>query len=104
MYNLVFERDKLISSHISKSLLAPYLADDVIIQAMNMGNYQKIDSLSNKKILRNIALDLGIPKEFSNRKKKGAQYGSGFDKAILRLAKKNGFKLKKRYIESLMIE
>ena len=83
---------------------APYLADDVIIQAMNMGNYQKIDSLSNKKILRNIALDLGIPKEFSNRKKKGAQYGSGFDKAILRLAKKNGFKLKKRYIESLMIE
>ena len=103
MYNLVFERDKLISSHISKSLLAPYLADDVIIQAMNMGNYQKIDSLSNKKILRNIALDLGIPKEFSNRKKKGAQYGSGFDKAISRLAKKNGFRLKKRYIESLMI-
>ena len=67
-------------------------------------NYQKIDSLSNKKILRNIALDLGIPKEFSNRKKKGAQYGSGFDKAILRLAKRNGFKLKKRYIESLMID
>ena len=77
MYNLVFERDKLISSHISKSLLAPYLADDVIIQAMNMGNYQKIDSLKNKKILRNIAYDLGIPREISDRKKKGAQYGSG---------------------------
>ena len=29
MYNLVFERDKLISYHISKSLLAPYLADDL---------------------------------------------------------------------------
>ncbi|MFL2940718.1 MAG: asparagine synthase C-terminal domain-containing protein [Candidatus Poseidoniales archaeon] len=102
MYNLVFERDKLISSYISKSLLAPYLADEVIIQAMNMRDSQKIDSLSNKKILRNIALDLGIPKEFSDRKKKGAQYGSGFDKAILKLAKLNGFKLKKRYIESLM--
>ena len=104
MYNLVFERDKLISSYISKSLLAPYLADDVIIQAMNMKDFQKIDSLSNKKIIRNIALDLGIPNEFSYRKKKGAQYGSGFDKAILKLAKKNGFKLKKRYIESLMRE
>ena len=104
MYNLVFERDKLISSYISKSLLAPYLADDVIIQAMSMRNSQKIDSLSNKKILRNIALDLGIPNEFSNRKKKGAQYGSGFDKAILKLAKKKGFKLKKRYIESLLSE
>ena len=104
MYNLVFERDKLISSYVSKSLLAPYLADDVIIQAMSMRNSQKIDSLSNKKILRNIALDLGIPKEFSNRKKKGAQYGSGFDKAISKLAKKKGFKLKKRYIESLLSE
>ena len=40
MYNLVFERDKLISSYISKSLLAPYLADDVIIQALNMKNNQ----------------------------------------------------------------
>ena len=104
MYNLVYERDKLISSHISKSLLAPYLSDEVIIQAMNMGNYQKIDSLSNKKILRNIALDLEIPEDFYNRKKKGAQYGSGFDKAILKLAKENGFKLKKRYIESLISE
>ena len=104
MHNLVFERDKLISSYISKSLLAPYLADDVIIQAMSMRNSQKIDSLSNKKILRNIASDLEIPKEFSNRKKKGAQYGSGFDKAILKLAKRNGFKLKKRYIESLISE
>ena len=104
MYNLVFERDKLISSYISKSLLAPYLADDVIIQALNMKNNQKIDSLNNKKILRNIAIDLGVPKEFSNRKKKGAQYGSGFDKAILKLAKKSGFKLKKRYIESLIRE
>ena len=65
---------------------------------------KEVINLINKKILRNIAQDLGIPKEFSNRKKKGAQYGSGFDKAILRLAKKNGFKLKKRYIESLMIE
>ena len=50
MYNLVFERDKLISSYISKKLLAPYLADDVIIQAMNMENYQKIDTLTTKKL------------------------------------------------------
>ncbi len=102
MHNLVYERDRLISSHISKSIVAPYLADDVIIQATNMENNQKIDLLSNKKILREIAIDLGIPSEISNRKKKGAQYGSGFDKAILKLAKKKGFKLKKRYIENLI--
>ena len=102
MHNLVFERDKLICSYLSKSILAPYLADDVIIQAMNMDNLQKIDSSNNKKILREIALDIGIPTEFSKRKKTGAQYGSGFDKALLKLAKLNGFKLKKRYIEYLI--
>ena len=33
---------------------------------------------------------------------KGAEYVSGFDKAIIKLAKLNGFKLKKLYIESLL--
>ena len=49
-----------------------------------------------------IAYDIGLPKQAYDRKKKGAQYGSGFDKAITKLAKKNGFKLKKRYIDSLL--
>ena len=47
-------------------------------------------------------MEIGIPRIISERKKKGAQYGSGFDKAITNLAKKNGFKLKKRYIDSLL--
>ena len=47
-------------------------------------------------------MDIGVPKLAAERKKKGAQYGSGFDKAIQKLAKKNGFKHKKRYVESLL--
>ena len=102
MHNLVFERDGLICDYLSKSVLAPYLANNVILQAMNMDSFQKIDFYNNKKILREIASDIGIPEEFFNRKKKGAQYGSGFDKAISKLSKKNGFKLKKRYLEHLL--
>ena len=102
MHNLVFERDRLICTYLSKSLLAPYLANNVILQAMNMDVSQKIDSYNNKKIIREIASDIGIPEEFYNRKKKGAQYGSGFDKAISKLAKLNNFKLKKRYLENLL--
>jgi len=102
MHNLVFERDGFICNYLSKSVLAPYLANKVILQAMNMDNFQKIDSYNNKKVLREIGSDIGIPEEFFNRKKKGAQYGSGFDKAISKLAKKNGFKLKKRYLEHLL--
>ena len=102
MHNLVFERDGLICNNLSKSVLAPYLANNVILQAMNMNRSQKIDSYNNKKVLREIAFDIGIPEESYNRKKKGAQYGSGFDKAMTKLAKKNGFKLKKRYIDYLL--
>ncbi len=103
MHNLVFERDGLICNYLSKSVLAPYLANNVIIQAMNMDQSQKIDFHNNKKILREIASDIGIPEEFYNRKKKGAQYGSGFDKAISKLAKLNKFKLKKRYLDNLLL-
>lgn len=104
MHNLVFERDNFLCSYLSRSILAPYLANDVILQSMNMESSQKIDLLKNKKILREISLDLEIPDEFSNRKKKGAQYGSGFDKAISKLAKRNKFRLKKRYLENLLLE
>ena len=103
MHNLVFERDGLVCNYLSKSVLAPYLANNVILQAMNMDSSQKIDSYNNKKILREIAFDIDIPEEFYNRKKKGAQYGSGFDKAISKLAKLNNFKLKKRYLDTLLL-
>ena len=102
MHNLVYLRDRSICLHLSKSILAPYLSNNVIIQSMNIGKDQKIDNLNNKKVLRELALDLGIPEEFSYRKKQGAQYGSGFDKAISKLAKLNNFNFKKRYLESLV--
>ena len=70
---------------------------------MSLGTEKKIDQETNKKILREIAANLGVPSIAYQRKKKGAQYGSGFDKAITKLAKKKGFKLKKRYIDSLLV-
>jgi len=59
----------------------------------------KIDK-ENKLILREISYDLGL-KEFAFRKKKAAQYGSNFIKALDKIAKKNGFKYKKEYLQSL---
>ena len=100
--NLVISRDKLISESVAKEIISPYIDDKLIVLAMSLSTDEKIDSTTNKKILREIADDLGVPKEASARKKKGAQYGSSFDKAITKLAKKNGFKLKKRYLDSLI--
>jgi len=56
----------------------------------------------NKKILRDIALGLKLPKNIALREKKAAQYGSNFDKAIEFLAKKHGFKSKADYLNSLV--
>ena len=100
--HLVLTRDKIVSKSLNKQIVSPYINDELIILAMSLKPTQKIDSKSNKKILREIARDMGIPRIIYERKKKGAQYGSGFDKAISKLAKKNGFTLKKRYIEDLL--
>jgi len=52
-------------------------------------------------VARIVAEEMGLPKEVAWRKKQAAQYGSKFDRAILRLARKNGFKFKKDYLASL---
>ena len=102
LHNLVISRDQLIANQFMKEIRNPYIDDDLIILAMNLASEEKIKDENNKIILRKIAADIGVPKIAYQRKKKGAQYGSGFDKAIIKLAKKRGFTLKKRYIESLV--
>ena len=102
LHNLVISRDQLIAKQFMKEIRNPYIDDELIILAMNLDREEKINDDNNKIILRKIAADIGVPKISYERKKKGAQYGSGFDKAISKLAKKNGFTLKKRYIEDLL--
>jgi diphthine-ammonia ligase len=46
-----------------------------------------------------IAKEKGIPTEYTERKKKAAQYGSKFDRALQRLAKKDGFAKKSEYLK-----
>ena len=103
-HRLVISRDKCIAESINKEIRNPYIYRELILQSMNLPDNLKIDENINKKILRKIASEIGVPREAYERKKKGAQYGSGFDKAITRLTKLNGFKLKKRYLEHLLSE
>ncbi len=62
---------------------------------------KKTGSIVNKKVLRDIALELKLPESIALREKKAAQYGSNFDKAIELLAKKNKFKSKADYLNSI---
>ncbi len=100
IYNDI-ERDFLIAKNLNAKLVTPFLDENIIKLAMQIPSEYKIKNNIRKYILREIALDLGLPKELAFRKKTAAQYGSGIDKAISKLTKKNGFKYKKDYLKSL---
>ncbi|MBD3164271.1 hypothetical protein GF323_03660 [Candidatus Woesearchaeota archaeon] len=102
MYERDIERDLMIAGHFGIKLLLPFLDKEVIANAMSLPSDQKIRNNQNKYILRHIAQDMGLNEEFAQRKKRAAQYGSKFDRAILRLARKHKLKYKKDYLKSLL--
>ena len=93
-------RDDVVTMHNNLELRVPFLDKEVVSYGLRIAPSLKIaDSVVEKYILRRLALELGIPSEFALRKKKAAQYGSGFDKAIGKLAKTFG-KNKSAYLSS----
>ena len=100
MYGRDFARDMPIADFFEVKPETPFLDEDVIKIGMQIPGKFKI-GIENKLILREISNDLGLKKEFAFRKKKAAQYGSNFIKALDKISKKNGFKYKKDYLNSL---
>jgi len=92
-------RDTIIAQELGITLGTPFLDAELIKLAMTFPGEWKIKGDVKKLILREATEEfLG---EFAWRKKRAAQYGSCFDKAIDKLARKNGFKMKKEWLESL---
>ncbi|MBN1502573.1 asparagine synthase C-terminal domain-containing protein [Candidatus Woesearchaeota archaeon] len=94
-------REYILSKATNTAFLTPFLDKTLIQDAMKAPSKYKIKNHIKKYILREIALEIGLKKEFAFRPKKAAQYGSGFDKILLKLTKKHGFKYKKDYIKYL---
>ncbi|MBW2977349.1 hypothetical protein KY331_00740 [Candidatus Woesearchaeota archaeon] len=102
MYKRDLLRDIPIATKLKIGILTPFLDSDLIKTAMKISGKQKLNKQYKKVILRKISEELGLPKQIAWRKKKAAQYGSKFDKAIYRLARKKGFKYKKDYLKSII--
>ncbi len=94
-------RDATIANKYKINFIIPFLDKELIKFALQIPSEYKIKNNIKKYILREVAVDLGIKKEFAFRKKKAAQYGSNFDKAIKKLAKKHNFKYKKDFLASI---
>ena len=92
-------RDDALTMFNNVELRVPFLDNNLTSYALRIPSEFKIAECS-KKVLRDIAFDYGLPKEFAYRKKRAAQYGSNFDKAIDKLFKKSGFLRKSEYLFS----
>lgn len=95
-------RDNLVCMSNGVEIRLPFLDFDLVKFGLTIPASYKINNDQKKIILREVALSMGLDEEFVWRKKLGAQYGSNFDKAISKIAKKNGFKFKKDYLNSLV--
>lgn len=92
-------RDDVVSMNNNIELRVPYLDKSFVDYCLKIPAQYKINDEQNKLILRLLADDIGIPAQVSQRKKQAAQYGSRFDKAIGKLAKKGGYRTKTEYLK-----
>ncbi len=98
MWQRDFLRDFAVSAKFKATALTPFLDKSVIVAAMRAKPEWKIYNSEKKLVLREIAAAAGLPKDIAFRPKLAAQYGSGFDKALERLAKAGGFRSKREYL------
>jgi diphthine-ammonia ligase len=94
-------RDDVICMNNNIELRVPYLDKDLIEESFKLKDEQKIKNQENKIILREVGKKIDLLKEDFNRKKVAAQYGSGFDKMIEKIAKKETGKKKAEYLKTI---
>ncbi|MHC1585633.1 MAG: diphthine--ammonia ligase [Candidatus Syntropharchaeia archaeon] len=80
-------RDYVISKHHGIGLRLPFLDRKLVEYALRIPAEYKLKNGIDKFILREIAAEIGVDRIFAYRKKRAAQYGSNFDRAIKRLAR-----------------
>jgi len=101
VYKIDLIRDILITKYHNLEIRTPYLKKELVKYSIKIPKKYKIKNNINKFILRDLAIKEGIPKKYSLRPKKAAQYGSKSDKAIEKLAKKEK-KFKSEYLNQFM--
>ncbi len=99
MYERDLYRDDVVTMYHGLELRLPYLDLELVRYALRISSQLKIKESTGKVILREMAYSIGVPQEFAQRKKTAAQYGSRFDYAIEKLAKKNKFSSKSGYLK-----
>ncbi|ODS39293.1 MAG: hypothetical protein A7316_11145 [Candidatus Altiarchaeales archaeon WOR_SM1_86-2] len=113
-------RDQEVCRANGIELRWPYLDDRLLDYAKEIPPELKVYEVKNEKeefscvdeiddrkfirkyILRSAAEEIGVPGFIINRKKKAAQYGSGSQKLLKRVARGNGFKYVNDFLKTLI--
>lgn len=84
---------KIVAAQFGVQVLQPFLSTRFIEFAKSIPIDQKIkgpDDMIRKHILRQVALDIGVPKESAMKRKKALQYGSSIHKYFRKMEKEVG--------------
>lgn len=98
-----FERDNKVCTFHKVDLRLPFADFEVATFASSLPPQMKIASTDDnlrKRILRTVALNLGMPAFIVNRSKKAIQYATGVNNALKKIASKKGLTMKE-YVENL---
>ncbi len=104
MYFRDLVRDYRISSQLRIKLRTPFLDEELMRVAMRLSPYEKISYKHKKLILRKIALKNNIRDYIALRPKKAAQYGTLFEKRMIRIAKSAGYKNVEDYLKNILVQ
>ena len=92
-----FHRDTKTCLDQGVSLALPFAHPEIIEYGLSIPTSMKLSSDPNcirKLVLRKLAKSIGIPDEFADRPKKAAQYSTGVDKALRRIAKRRNLSIR----------
>ena len=104
LYKETLEREDKLAMANSIEMREPFLDSDVVKTAtsinMNLNIFNNND-IFGKRVHRELAIRVGIPKDIAYREKQAAQHGAGIHGILTKIAEKNGFNKKmvtKEYI------
>ncbi|MFA5797034.1 MAG: asparagine synthase-related protein [Candidatus Woesearchaeota archaeon] len=100
MYERDLLRDTAIPKALKFSFTTPFLDEELACYSLKIPIQYKINNTGSKMILRKAAESLlGL---HAQRPKRAAQYGSSFDRALLKLAKIHKLEHKNAYIQKVI--
>lgn len=98
-----YERDNKVCAYNGVELRNPFIDWDITQFSLSLPTQLKIASpkdMLRKRVLRNVARTIGLPKMITERPKKAIQYTTGVNQMMSKIARKEGLTLNK-YLEAI---